>query len=146
MTVPPPIPRPLLAVGAVVWNAAGEVLLIRRAKPPRQGAWSIPGGKVEWGESLHEALAREVREETGLAISIGDMIEVVESRIPDADGSTLHHYVLIDFTADAIGREVCAGDDASDARFVSLSDLVLYELWSETLRIIEKSARLRTGG
>jgi ADP-ribose pyrophosphatase YjhB (NUDIX family) len=58
---------PTLGVGAVIWNAKHEVVLIQRGKPPRENQWSIPGGHVEWGEGVHEAVLREVREETGLS-------------------------------------------------------------------------------
>jgi 8-oxo-dGTP diphosphatase len=137
----PPV-RPIAAVGAVVWNDDGEVLLIRRGNPPRQGAWSIPGGKVEWGESLTDALVREVREETGIAVEVLGLIEVLDSRVPGNDGVIAHHHILIDYSAKSVGGSLAAGDDASDARFVHPADLGQYALWAETKRIIAKSAEL----
>src|ERR1700686_678684 len=101
MMANPPL-RPIAAVGAVVWNEAGEVLLIRRGKPPREGSWSIPGGKVEWGESLTDALIREVLEETGIRVEILGLIEVLESRVPGVDGTIAHHHILIDYSARSI--------------------------------------------
>ena len=107
---------------------------------PRAGSWSIPGGKVEWGEGLAEALVREVREETGITVDVVGLIEVLDSRVPGPNGEIAHHHVLIDYTARALSSDVRAGDDAADARFVKMSELGAFQLWSETLRIIRKSA------
>ena len=82
-----PPARPLVAVGAVIWNEKGEIVLIQRAKEPHKGQWSIPGGRVEWGETLHEAIVREIREETGLEVRIAGFIEAVDSIGHDKDGT-----------------------------------------------------------
>ncbi|MGQ0740858.1 MAG: NUDIX hydrolase [Alphaproteobacteria bacterium] len=133
-------PTLVLGVGAVIWNACGEVLLIRRARAPHAGKWSIPGGKVEPGESLHEALKREVREETGIEIEIGALAGVAEL------SEDLSHYVLIDFTARHASGNLHAGSDAIDVCWVSPRELMQFDLWKETRRIIENSAReLLTG-
>jgi 8-oxo-dGTP diphosphatase len=134
--------RPVLGVGAVIWNDAGEIVLIRRGQEPRRGEWSIPGGRVEWGETIQEAVVREVREETGLEIEVLGLIEIVDSlaRMPEAGVS--RHYVLIDFAARAIGGTLAAASDAMDARWVRPDALDEYRLWSETRRIIGLSARL----
>lgn len=102
-------PRP--AVG-VVCRRGGDVLLIRRGRAPRQGEWSIPGGKVRRGEGLHEAALRELYEEAGVRARIGDLLAVYEIIEPD------FHYVLIDYAADWIEGEPRAGDDADEARFL----------------------------
>ncbi|MGN6421756.1 MAG: NUDIX hydrolase [Asticcacaulis sp.] len=106
-------PRP--AVG-VVCLRGDEVLLIRRGRPPRQGEWSIPGGKVAWGEGLHAAALRELYEETGVRAHIGDLLAVYE--IVETD----FHYVLIDYIADWTEGEPRAGDDADEARFMSFDE------------------------
>lgn len=134
--------QPIAGVGAVIWNAAGEIVLIRRGQPPRMGEWSIPGGKLEWGESVKEALAREVREETGLEIEIVALVDVVDSVTRDEAGAVVRHYVLIDFAARAAGGTLSPGSDAADARWVPYGALGEYGLWRETRRIIEASARI----
>ncbi len=132
---------PTVAVGAVIWNAKGEVLLIQRAGEPRRDEWSIPGGKVEWGETLRAALLREVREETGLEIEILGLTDAVDFIAPRTEGEVAKHYVLIDFTARVTKGEPKAASDAKDARWVAYAELDRYELWSETRRIIAQSAR-----
>ena len=142
-----PCQSPILAAGAVVWNAAGEVLLVRRAAKPRLGEWSIPGGKVEWGETVREALAREIAEETGLSVEIGDLIEVVESLLPDGaakhEDLIAYHHVLLDFTAVHTAGALRPASDISEARWVTLDGLDRYPMWDETRRIILKSSETR---
>ena len=89
---------PLVGVGAVV-RADNKILLIRRANDPGKGLWSIPGGLVEVGETLRDAVAREVEEETGIKIEVGKLIDVVENIIRDEDGRVKFHYILVDFEA-----------------------------------------------
>jgi len=136
-----PSPIPILGVGAVIWNDKREIVLIRRGKPPRIGQWSIPGGHVEFGEGLRQAIEREAREETGLRIEIAGLIDVVDSITRDANGAILRHYVLVDFTARPVSGELRAGTDAADARWVPYESLDEYSLWSETRRVIDLSAR-----
>jgi 8-oxo-dGTP diphosphatase len=104
--------RPMPCVGVVCWRGE-EVLLIRRGRPPRLGEWSIPGGKVEWGEPLADAALRELREETGIAAELAGLVEVYEIIEPG------FHYVLIDYAAHWRGGEPLAADDADEARFLS---------------------------
>jgi 8-oxo-dGTP diphosphatase len=130
---------PVLGVGAVIWNDKHEIVLIRRGKAPRQDQWSIPGGHLEWGESLHDAIVREVLEETGLAVEIAGLIDTVDLIARDESGEVTRHYVLIDFAARVVSGELRAGSDAADARWVPLSALDDYALWSETRRIIDDS-------
>jgi 8-oxo-dGTP diphosphatase len=111
-------PRPTVAVAAIVFDPAGRVLLIERGRPPGVGLWSVPGGKVESGESLAAAVVREVAEETGVAVEVGPLVEVVE-RI-----GAEHHYVILDYLAHARAPTAPrAGDDARAARFVAPDEL-----------------------
>jgi len=133
---------PVVGVGAVIWNGQGEVVLIKRAKPPRLDEWSIPGGHLEWGESLKDAVVREVKEETGLTIDVIGLIDVVDSISRSDAGAVVRHYVLIDFAARAVAGELCPGSDAHEARWVPYKQLAEFKLWSETRRIIDASALL----
>ena len=126
-----PLPTPVPAVG-VVCLRGDSVLLIRRGTPPRQGEWSLPGGRIEPGERAVEAALRELREETGVEAGITGLIDVVDGLFPEAG----RHYVLIDYAARWVSGEPVAGDDALEARFVALDEVESLIEWSETRRII----------
>jgi len=116
-------PRPpAVAVGLVARGPDGRLLLVRRGNPPHQGAWSLPGGRVEAGETLAQAAARELREETGLAARIGEVAGVVE-RVGEG-----YHYVIVDLWAELDGSEPVAGDDAVAARLVDQAELPALDL------------------
>ena len=91
--------RPMVGVGVVVWRGP-ELLLIQRGKPPRKGAWSLPGGMQELGETVRETAVREVREETGLEIDLTHLIDVVDTITRDEDGRVRMQYTLVDFAAE----------------------------------------------
>ncbi|WP_158915683.1 NUDIX hydrolase [Caulobacter sp. S45] len=131
--------RPVPAVGVVCLRGR-EVLLVRRSKPPRQGEWSLPGGRIEWGERTADAALRELVEETGVEAELTGLIDVVDGVFgPDT------HYVLIDYAARWLSGEPRAGDDAADAAFHSLDALEGLGLWDETRRIILMAAVLDAG-
>ena len=131
--------RPFVGVGAVIWKN-DKVLLVRRAKPPRLDEWSIPGGAQHVGETLVQAVLREVKEETDLSVTVIGLIDVVDGLIPDGDGKIKNHYTLIDYAATWQSGEAHAGDDVAEVRWVGLDELKDYDLWSETERVIRKSA------
>ncbi|MEM0986328.1 MAG: NUDIX hydrolase [Pseudomonadota bacterium] len=126
--------QPVLAVGAVCLRD-NNVLLVRRAKPPRKGRWSLPGGHLEWGETAAGGAQRELAEETGVEAEGLGLIDVVDV-ISDA-----HHYVVIDYAFRWTAGEPRANDDALEARFVPLTGLEPYYLSGDTLSVIAKALR-----
>ena len=113
---------PRVGVGAFVFDAQGRVLLVERGQPPAAGRWTVPGGKLERGETLAQAVAREVREETGLVVEVGPLACVAES-ISDS-----FHYVILDYLARVIGGALAAGSDVTAARFVADAELAALPL------------------
>ncbi|MEL8054540.1 MAG: NUDIX hydrolase [Pseudomonadota bacterium] len=128
--------NPIPAVGCICFRD-DEVLLVRRGKAPRAGEWSIPGGRVEPGEPVRDAVLRELQEETGVTAELVALVDVVDA-VFDSEEEVAFHYVLIDYVARWISGEPIAGDDAIDTRFVKLSALKAIELWDETRRVIIK--------
>lgn len=133
------LPAPVPCAG-VVCLRGDEVLLIRRGRPPLQGEWSLPGGRIEPGERAVEAALRELREETGVEAQITGLLDVVDGIFPDAG----RHYVLIDYAARWISGEPVAGDDAAEARFVSLDEVEALVGWAQTRRVIRMAVEARS--
>lgn len=113
---------PVVAVGAVL-RQDDRVLLVQRGKEPRKGAWTLPGGQVQFGERLREALIRELFEECGIIVEPGSIIDVVEYLEPDVQGGTLHHFIIVDFIATYVRGKLRPGSDVMDARWFALSEL-----------------------
>ena len=128
--------RPVPAVGVVCLRGR-EVLLIRRGKPPLSGSWSLPGGRIEWGERAADAALRELVEETGVDAELTGLLDVVDGVFGDDT-----HYVLIDYAAKWRAGEPRAGDDAVEAAFHPIDALGELGLWDETRRIIMMAAVL----
>ena len=129
--------RPLLGVGALIFQG-GRILMAQRGKQPLMGLWSLPGGLVEAGERLEEAVRREVREETGLEVEPLDVVEIFERIMPDAAGAPEYHYVLIDYICRVTGGTLCAGDDVCGAAWFSREELDRLDITEGTLAVIEK--------
>ena len=113
---------PILAVGGVV-REEGKVLLVKRANPPSQGQWAIPGGRVELGESLSQAVEREIFEETGLRVRCGELLTHLEVIDRDEQGQIRFHYLIHDFWAEWVSGTLQAGDDVLEAGWFSRKDL-----------------------
>jgi len=134
-------PWPVVAVGAIVWKD-DRFLLIQRGKPPRKGGWSIPGGRQEAGETVHQAVHREILEEAGIEIDIVDVAAVVDLIDRDENGLK-HHYTVIDMLAEWRAGEIRAGDDAMNAAWVSLDEIGKYDLPELQVEVITDAARQR---
>jgi ADP-ribose pyrophosphatase YjhB (NUDIX family) len=134
--------RPIAGVGAVVVAADGRVLLVKRVNPPLAGRWSLPGGVVDVGETLKQAVAREVREETGLDVSVGPLVEVVERVLRDADGSVEYHYILLDYLCRPTGGTLGAATDAADVTWAAAGELSAHGIAADTRRVIERGLAL----
>lgn len=131
-----------VGVGAVVFRG-GDVLLIKRGKPPFLGQWSIPGGGLHYGESIEAGIAREVLEETGVVIRLLGFLGVFEA-LPDvAELSSNRHVVMIDHAAEWVAGEPCPGDDAQAAEFVRLDEALRRVSWDKTRQALAKAADLR---
>ena len=136
--------RPIVGVGAVVLDGT-RVLLVKRAHEPLKGEWSLPGGAVELGETLEKAIVREVREETGLDVDLGPMVDVLDRLRYDSDGRVKYHYVLIDFLCRPSSGVLCCASDAEAAEWAALDDLARYALADATLRVIQKAVDRQSG-
>jgi ADP-ribose pyrophosphatase YjhB (NUDIX family) len=130
---------PVVAVGGVVIGAGPRVLLVRRGKPPMEGVWSLPGGRLEGGETIAHAVEREVLEETGIRVVAGDLVEVVEIV---REG---YHYVIHDHLCTPIdpGAVPRAGADALEARYAAPSELGSLGVTEAVARVVMRAMSMR---
>jgi 8-oxo-dGTP diphosphatase len=134
--------KPVLSVAGVVM-AGDQVLLVKRGRAPAKGIWSIPGGAVETGETLHEALVREIMEETGVEIQVGPLVEIVERILPDEEGRVEYHYVILDYLCFAYPQAPRAGSDAAEAVWVPFEDLSQAGLTPDTEAVVRRARDLK---
>lgn len=128
---------PLVGVGAIIIDD-DRVLLVKRAHPPIQGHWSIPGGVLEVGEMVREAAIREAREETGLIVEPGELLGVYDRILRDPENRVQYHYVLIDFLCRPMGGELLAASDAAEVRWFTREELPGLNLAEDTQDVIGK--------
>lgn len=128
---------PQVGVGAVLVRD-GRVLLVKRASPPSQGMWAIPGGHVELGETLQQAAARELREETGIIARAGTPIYTFDVIQRDKAGRVRFHYVIVDIWMEYIAGEVRAGDDAAEARWITPQELTTLPIHPATRALLKQ--------
>lgn len=127
-----------MGVGGVVVDD-GRALLIKRAHPPLQGEWSIPGGTLEVGETLLEAVGRELEEETGIEVRVVELIEVFERVFRDDAGRVKYHFVILDYLCEALDGEARAGSDVTDVAWASERDLGRFSLTPTATRVINRA-------
>jgi 8-oxo-dGTP diphosphatase len=128
---------PLVGVGAIIIEDA-RVLLVKRAHPPLQAQWSIPGGVLEVGELVREAAIREAREETGLIVDPADLLGVYDRVLRNAEQRVQYHYVLIDFLCCKVGGELAAASDATEVRWFTREELPALHLAEDTQDVIRR--------
>jgi len=139
--------QPTVGVGGVVIDK-DRALLIRRAGPPLEGEWSIPGGTLELGETLEQGVVRELAEETGLAVKVLELLEVFERIFPapaNADGAPgdaarpRYHFVILDYLCEMQGGNLCAGSDALEVAWAREEELLKFDLTVAVRRVLRKA-------
>jgi len=136
--------RPVVGVGGVVIRG-GRVLLVRRGQPPLLGEWSIPGGMLETGETIVDGVRRELLEETGVEVRVGELIEVFERISLDGEGKAQFHYVVLDYFCEAVRGEAGAASDAAEIAWVAEAEVDGYALSQAARQVIEKAFKLARG-
>jgi len=133
--------RPIVGVGAVILGEE-QVVLVKRGHPPLEGEWSLPGGVVEVGETLQDAVAREVLEETGLTVRVGPVVEVLERVQHDSDGRVEYHFVIVDYLCWLESGGLTTGSDAADVCWAKIADLPEYRLTEKATAVIGRAVEL----
>lgn len=126
---------PRIGVGAVVFHEE-RVLLVLRGRPPAEGQWTIPGGRLEWGETLEHATERELLEETGIVCKAVKPVFIFDSITCDTSGDIQFHYVIVDYEARYVSGEPKPGDDALDARWINRAQLGTLPVHEKTLELL----------
>lgn len=117
--------HPVVGVGAVIVRD-GKALIVKRAHEPRKGEWSLPGGLVDLGESLTDAVRREIKEETGLEVELGPIIETFDRIHRDAEGRIRYHFVIVDYVCWPKDGDAVAGSDAESVQWVTADEIDRY--------------------
>ena len=133
--------QPIVAVGAII-QRNNQILLVRRATAPGLGRWAIPGGVVELGEPVRDAIKREGEEETGLIIQVNDILGIVDRVVYDDDRKIRYHYVIIDFHAHTIGGALKRSPEVLDLRWVNMNNLDKYDVPGDLLSIMREKGLL----
>jgi 8-oxo-dGTP diphosphatase len=130
---------PMVGVGVAVFDRAGRLLLVQRGRPPGLGTWGLPGGLIDLGEKVVAAVVREVMEEVGITVEVGDLVTTFEPIYRDAQGVVEYHYVVLEYWAHYIGGEPMAQDDAAAVAWAEMTNLDAYVLTPQQLEVIHKA-------
>ena len=130
---------PIVGVGAAIVVSDTSVVLVRRARDPLAGRWSLPGGALELGETLRAAVVREVREETGLTVEVGPVVDVIDHVDIDESGRAAYHFVIVDYLCWPLGGSLQAGDDVDDVVVASAGALDGYDLTGPARAVIRQA-------
>ena len=133
--------RPFIGVGGVVF-IGGRVVLVKRRHAPLAGQWSLPGGAIELGETLHEGLRRELSEEIGIETKIGPLVELFDRITRDTDGRVRYHYVLADYLCHHVSGELRPGSDAETVALADPAELSPYAVTEQVRSVIRRAANL----
>jgi 8-oxo-dGTP diphosphatase len=133
--------RPVVGVGAVILRD-GQVVIVKRRYEPLAGRWSLPGGTLELGETLEAGVIREMREETGLDVDVGPVIEVFDRIMLDEERRVRYHFVLVDYLCWPVGGELRAGSDVDQAIFIDPTRLGPYALTEKAQAVIDRGVEL----
>ncbi len=134
--------RPFVGVGAVIVDEAARVLLVKRRFEPLAGQWSLPGGAVDVGETLEACVIREMREETGLDVEVGRVIEVFDRIMRDAEGRVQYHYVLVDYVCRPVGGTASAASDVAEVAWADAGALSEFRLTDKAVAVIAQGMAL----
>jgi 8-oxo-dGTP diphosphatase len=135
--------KPMLGVGGIVFNEAGDVLLVKRKHEPLALQWSLPGGTLDVGETLESGTAREIREETGVIVEVGPLVEVFDRILLDEDGKVRYHFVLVDYLCRPIGGTLEAQSDASECAWVPVGQLREYRMAEKPRDVIARAVAMK---
>lgn len=130
---------PQLAVGGIAVDEQDRVLVVQRGKPPGQGLWTVPGGRVELGETLAAACVRELAEETGLHVEVVRHVETLERIDRNDAGDVRYHYVIVDYLVRVVGGQLCAADDAGDAAWLAVDEIARRPHSAGLLPVVERA-------
>lgn len=138
--------RPVAAVGAIAFDRDGRVLLVRRGQAPNQSSWSVPGGRIEPGETVSRAVTREMREETGLEVAVVGLVTAFDWIERAPDGELLRHFVILDHLVEVRGGELAAGDDAAEAGWFAIDELDTIPTTEGLREVLERARAMASAG
>lgn len=130
--------RPVVGVGAIILEG-GKILLEKRKSTPGEGKWAVPGGLVELGETVEQAVIREVKEETGLDVASPQLVDVVDYISLDEKGAVKYHFIILDYFVTVKGGELKAASDADELRWVPINEVEQYDLTESFRRFFKQN-------